>query len=82
MPSEEAIAKAISFLCGNGPVTDVVRIGLLAALFDSCGCENMEAILNAVEHPCLSKDVGAPGSLMRRANDLGRELARLRDGTT
>jgi len=37
-----------------------------------------ETILDAVERPCLSKDVGAPGSLMRRANDLGRELARLR----
>ena len=37
-----------------------------------------ETILDAVENPCLSKDVGAPGSLMRRANDLGRELARLR----
>jgi hypothetical protein len=35
-------------------------------------------VLEAVEHPCLSKDVGAPGSIMRRANDLGRELARLR----
>jgi hypothetical protein len=40
-----------------------------------------ETILDAVERPCLSKDVGAPGSLMRRANDLGRELARLRQAS-
>ena len=38
----------------------------------------MKEILDAIENPCLSKDVGAPGSLMRRATDLGRELYRLR----
>jgi len=40
--------------------------------------ERLKTILDVVEHPCVSKDVGAPGSLMRRANDLGRELADLR----
>jgi hypothetical protein len=30
--------------------------------------------LDTVERPCMSKDVGAPGSIMRRANDLGRRL--------
>ena len=39
----------------------------------------MRALLDCVENPCLSKDVGAPGSPMRRANDLGRELASLND---
>lgn len=37
-----------------------------------------QTILDLVENPCLSKNVGAPGSLMRRANDLGRELTELR----
>jgi hypothetical protein len=41
-----------------------------------------EGILEAVEHPLLSRDVGSPGSLMRRANDLGQELAQLRARTT
>ena len=41
-----------------------------------------EAVLHAIERPCISRDTGAPGSLMRRANDLGRELAGLRSGTT
>jgi len=40
--------------------------------------DNLETLLDCVENPCLSKDVGAPGSLVRRANDLGRELAKLR----
>jgi hypothetical protein len=40
--------------------------------------ERWQSILDLVEYPCLSKNVGAPGSLMRRANDLGRELADLR----
>ena len=34
----------------------------------------VQMALDLVERPCMSKDVGAPGSLARRANDLGRRL--------
>jgi hypothetical protein len=34
------------------------------------------AILDLVERPCMSKDVGSPGSSMRRANDLGQRLVK------
>jgi hypothetical protein len=37
-----------------------------------------EGVLDAIESPCTSHDVGVPGSPARRANDLGRELVRLR----
>ena len=41
----------------------------------TCSTDLIVQVLDCVERPCMSRDVGAPGSLMRRANDLGRRLS-------
>lgn len=72
-PTDNAVDAASGFFTDICVEATDAQVRALALMLDGVRIGAMEAVLSEVRSPCV-KPVGAPGSLMRKAWDLGCEL--------